>query len=108
MNAMGGPELTDRQLSRMAFRLALFNRRGLPEDAAERLADRLVLRDAEHDDRRCCIECSERTTDRKCSLAERESELPAKDRTLRAGRFGLGVIDTVLARCVGFSFQRPA
>lgn len=105
---MGGPELNDRQLSRMAFRVALFSRRGLGLEQAERLADRLALRDAEHDDRRCCIECAERTTDRKCARAARESDLPAKDRTLRAGRFGLGVIDTVLARCAGFSFQRPA
>ena len=108
VNALGGPELTDRQLSRMAFRVSLFNRRGLELEQAERLADRLVLRDAEHDDRRCCIECSERTMERRCLVAERESDRPFKERTLGAGRFGLGVIDTVLARCAGFSFQRPA
>ena len=38
-------------------RAALFVRRGADEAQAEKLADRLVTRDREDDDRRLCLEC---------------------------------------------------
>ena len=38
-------------------RLHQFNRRGLAEPDAESLADKLVIRDRESDDRRLCLEC---------------------------------------------------
>jgi hypothetical protein len=52
------PALNDRQIARMVFRIALFRRRGLTEDQAEKLADRLADRDHDQDDRRDCLECS--------------------------------------------------
>ena len=39
-------------------RLHQFTRRGLAELEAESLADKLVARDREADDRRLCLECS--------------------------------------------------
>jgi hypothetical protein len=39
-------------------RLARFTDRGVTLDDAERLADRLALRDREHDDRAVCLECT--------------------------------------------------
>ena len=38
-------------------RIHLFVRRGIPADDAEHLAERLLLRDREHDDRHMCLEC---------------------------------------------------
>ena len=40
-------------------RKAVFIQEGLPEDEADRLADRLMLRDRDpYDDRRVCFECA--------------------------------------------------
>lgn len=39
-------------------RLAKFTDKGLSLDEAERLADKLVIRDREEDDRRLCLECT--------------------------------------------------
>lgn len=39
-------------------RLALFTDKGVGYDDAERLADRLVIRDREGDERRLCLECA--------------------------------------------------
>ncbi|MGK5046844.1 hypothetical protein ACQ4WP_13205 [Janthinobacterium sp. GB4P2] len=39
-------------------RLALFRGRGLNQAAAIALADRLALRDQQHDERRVCLECA--------------------------------------------------
>lgn len=41
----------------MMARQALFMQRGATHQEAERLADKLVLRDREDDDRRLCLEC---------------------------------------------------
>ena len=51
------PAWGDRECHRFAVRLALFKRRGLDAERAERLADRLAARDQLRDDRRCCAEC---------------------------------------------------
>lgn len=45
------------ELHALTRRLQLFIRRGAAEAAAENLADRLVLRDRQGDDRRACLEC---------------------------------------------------
>ncbi|CAN5533106.1 hypothetical protein BH10PSE16_BH10PSE16_33020 [soil metagenome] len=50
--------MTGREIDTMAERTALFNRRGLPALEAELLADKLVNRDREADDRRLCLECA--------------------------------------------------
>ncbi|MDB5929064.1 MAG: hypothetical protein JWR60_771 [Polaromonas sp.] len=50
--------MTGREIDTMAERTALFNRRGLSALDAELLADKLVTRDREADDRRLCLECA--------------------------------------------------
>jgi len=51
------PAWNDQQIARFTFRVALFQRRGLDAAEAEKLGDRLAVRDHERDDRRCCLEC---------------------------------------------------
>jgi hypothetical protein len=45
------------EIDTLLVRLALFSDKGLSLDGAERLADKLVFRDRESDDRRLCLEC---------------------------------------------------
>lgn len=49
--------MTGREIETMVERTSFFNRRGLPALEAELLADRLVTRDRDGDDRRLCVEC---------------------------------------------------
>ncbi|WP_114973387.1 hypothetical protein [Rhodoferax ferrireducens] len=51
------PVWNDAQIKRFVFRHGLFQRRGVEFFAAEKLAESLVLRDYERDDRRICLEC---------------------------------------------------
>jgi len=50
--------MTGLEIDTMVERTALFNRRGLPALQADLLADKLVTRDREGDDRRLCLECT--------------------------------------------------
>jgi hypothetical protein len=50
--------MTGREIDTFTARLYHFTRRGLLESDAERLADKLVTRDREWDDRRLCLECA--------------------------------------------------
>jgi hypothetical protein len=50
--------MTGAEIDRMAARVALFSSRGLRFEESERLADALVKRDREMDDRRMCVECA--------------------------------------------------
>lgn len=66
----------DRTLSRMAYRVTLFQRLGLTESQAEGLADRLKRRDGELDPRRTCWECKHFTDGVRCKAgAVRIAEL---------------------------------
>ena len=49
--------MTGREIDTFTGRLQHFTRRGLLALDAERLADKLVMRDREADDRRLCLEC---------------------------------------------------
>jgi hypothetical protein len=49
--------MTGREIATFEARLHLFGSRGLDLKQAEAMADRLVLRDRELDDRRLCMEC---------------------------------------------------
>lgn len=49
---------TEREMTRFVFREALFRKRGESPSEAEKLAERLVQRDRDGDDRRYCIECA--------------------------------------------------
>jgi hypothetical protein len=46
-----------REIETFTARLAMFTDKGLGLDDAERLADKLVRRDRDSDDRRLCLEC---------------------------------------------------
>ncbi len=52
------PAMNTREIDTFTARLALFTDKGESLDDAERLADRLVIRDREGDDRRLCLECA--------------------------------------------------
>ena len=45
------------ELAALANRTQQFTRRGVGADAAEAMADRLVIRDRQQDERRICFEC---------------------------------------------------
>ena len=49
--------MTGREIDTFTARLARFTDKGLMLDDAEKLADKLVTRDRESDDRRLCLEC---------------------------------------------------
>lgn len=79
---------SDAEIARASKRISLFKRRGMTADAAEFTADRLALRDQEHDDRRMCVECASWQQSRTC-------------------RGALPVSFDLLARCAGFKWQTP-
>ncbi len=103
--------LNDRQIARMQFRLDLFRRRGVPEAQAEKLVDRLVIRDAEKDDRHLCIECQHLDDDNDCFAArllkvarERHPNRPARRHATEPIQQPMR---TVLQRCSAFAFVTP-
>lgn len=49
--------MTGAEIDSFTARLAQFTDKGLTLDAGERLADKLLIRDREQDDRRLCVEC---------------------------------------------------
>jgi hypothetical protein len=50
--------MNGREIDNMAARLGRFTDKGMGLDDAERLADKLVTRDRDGDDRRLCLECA--------------------------------------------------
>ena len=83
------------------MRLDNFIRRGLLESESEKLADKLVLRDRESDDRRLCLECAH--------LSGRAGSIRCAQ-WQRAGLGAAGVpagLHLVLQRCDGFKDQTP-
>jgi hypothetical protein len=94
------PALTDKQIARMAWRIARFQRLGFTETAAERLACRLADRDHERDDRRVCAECSNYAQDGSC-LPARQGRMPLTSTRHQP-------VPDVLQRCSHFSFATPA
>ena len=53
-----GPAMNTTEIDTFTARLARFTDKGVSYDDAERLADKLVIRDREGDDRRLCLECT--------------------------------------------------
>ena len=90
-DAMNGAEL-----EQFAKRAQQFTRRGVSDEAAEAIADRLVIRDREQDDRRTCLECTTYRPGR-CGN-HRRAGLQAPD----VGRD----LATPLQRCPGFQPSR--
>ena len=91
--AMNGAEIDT-----FTTRLARFTDRGLSLDDAERLADKLVIRDREADDRRVCLECVHIRHGGRCgnwraagvAIFALDARLP-------------GDFTTILQRCDGFT-----
>ncbi len=50
--------MTGTEIDRFTARLVRFNGKGLSQTDGEALADKLVTRDRESDDRRLCLECT--------------------------------------------------
>ena len=90
------------EMDTFTARLALFTDKGLTIEAAELVADKLVTRDREHDDRRICLECTHlggagawrcRNWQRAgVAIRARDAQLP-------------GELVHLLQRCDGFSDQ---
>jgi len=93
------PAWNDAQISRFNFRHGLFQRRGVEFFAAEKLADRLALRDFERDDRRLCLECESLQRGGKCFQVA-QGNLPNVSPRHEP-------VTNVLQRCSAFSFQKP-
>ncbi len=89
----------DAEFRRFAFRFALLARRGLAQDAAEALADRLALRDQEKDDRRICWECQHLQRSGHCFAAS-QGRIPNTSKQLMP-------VKDLLQRCEAFEFQTP-
>lgn len=104
---------SDREIARFTFRHALFQRRGMPEPQAEALAERLVLRDRDRDDRRCCAECSNLQDDggcfqaRRMNTARRRAADTGEDPPVRHALDPIDPMPAVLQRCRTFSFSTP-
>lgn len=71
-----------------------FARMGRIADA-DHLAERLTLRDRQHDDRRLCLECAALADNRRCLVAAR-GRLAGANRRLEP-------VPTILQRCPGFT-----
>ena len=92
-----GPAMNTAEIDTFTARLARFTDRGLILADAEALADKLVIRDREGDDRRLCLECASLNRGGRCSnwqaagvaIRARDAQLP-------------GDFTTMLQRCGGF------
>lgn len=92
-DAMNGAEI-----DATVVRLQLFARHGVGESQAEKLADMLVIRDRQADDRRLCLECSH-LGDRGRCLAAAAGRLPGVDRRLEP-------VPDQLQRCPAFGLRK--
>ena len=84
----------DGEIDAFTAREARFTRMGRAADA-ERLAERLTLRDRQHDDRRLCLECAALADNGRCLVAAR-GRLPGASPRLEP-------VPTILQRCEGFT-----
>jgi hypothetical protein len=91
---------TEAEIKRFNLRVGMFQRRGLPEDQSEQLADRLARRDQEKDDRRMCIECDNLQKTGDCRKATKESLADTYGPT----HFP---VKTILQRCTAFKWRVP-
>lgn len=89
----------DRIAARWNFRAALFERRGATPEYAAEMAELLVLRDAEGDDRRMCFECNGLTDKGRC--------LPARTVGVAGAGPDLSPMKDILQRCERFEWKKP-
>jgi hypothetical protein len=87
---------TEVEMAVFMAREAQFIRMG--REDAEHLAERLTLRDRQHDDRRLCLECSWLGDTGRC-LAAATGRIPGADRRLEP-------VQTILQRCGAFGLRK--
>ena len=90
----------DREKFRHQFRVGLFQRRGLDEQYATQLADRLWERDASGDDRTFCLECTGLQRSGHC--------FPASQGRIKGVSKEWRPVRDLLMRCEGFEWRKPA
>ena len=86
------------ELETFAMRMGQFIRRGIEGDDASALADQLVKRDRDGDDRRLCLECSWLGDMGRC-IAAASGWLPDADRRLEP-------VITILQWCPAFGLRK--
>lgn len=87
-----GSAMNTAEIEAFSVRVQLFRGRGVSADMAETLADKLVQRDRELDDRRLCVECTRFTAGRRCEAWKQAG----------IGGPSVGAIWLKLQRCPGF------
>jgi hypothetical protein len=92
--------MNNRELGRFEVRLIQLAQRGLTDTQADALADALVIRDREQDDRRTCLECSH------CTGAAPLAWRCGNHRAAGVGRELGGDLAALLQRCPGFQLTR--
>ena len=96
--------MTGQEIDTFAERTGQFNRRGLAALEAELLADKLVIRDRESDDRRLCLECVHLAGHAAGSWGCRNWQRAEVANTSRDARLPDELVRT-LQRCDGFIHQ---
>lgn len=81
-----------------AARVRHFTDRGMTLEAADALAERLAIRDADFDDRRLCLECSYLGAQGRC--------IAAATGRLRGVAAQLEPLQTILQRCDAFGLRK--
>ena len=89
---------TDADIARFLDRRARLIRWGWAQPQAEKLAERLHLRDLEGDDRRDCLECLNMRRDRRCS-ARTVADVPGGEL--------IDALPAILQRCGQFKDAIP-
>ena len=93
--------MTAREIVIFTVRLHHFSLRGLAEPAAELLADKLVQRDRESDDRRLCLECAHLAGKAAGSFSCRNWQRAQVTSHTRGAQLS-GELVQLLQRCNGF------
>ena len=96
--------MTGREIDTFTVRLHHFTQRGLVESDAEKLADKLVTRDRESDDRRLCLECAHLAGLTVGSWSCRNWQRAEVANKSRDARLPAELVST-LQRCDGFNNQ---
>ena len=92
--------MTGAEIDTFTVRLARFADRGLLLANAERVADKLVMRDRDADDRRLCVECASFQRGERCgNWRQAGIAIRTKDAQLSAA------LMIQLQRCDGFAPQ---
>jgi hypothetical protein len=90
---------TAQEIERFSKRVPMFVRRGMSGAQAELIAESLVRRDRERDDRRMCVECSHLQRDGGC--------FSARQGWIHGATKRMEPVLTILARCESFKWAMP-